>query len=136
MAVRLALGLAGLILGYGIVTGPFLFNLVFDTGAVFTVLALVLALATERTPRVLWPLVITAAGFPTVIGLQTFALPDCGPSLAQGVACLAVPERRSITVVATLVAALALGLAVWDLRSSAARRVAHSAAEAVREGRR
>lgn len=120
MAVRLALGLSGLILGYGIVTGPFLFNLVFDTGAVFGVFALALALAAERTPRVLWPLLLMVGAFPAIVGLQTFALPDCGTLLAQGIACLAVPERRQITIAASLIVALAVGLAMWDLRRSAA----------------
>ena len=49
MAVRLGLGLSGLILGYGIVTGPF-------------------------PVRVLWPLLLLVGGFPAIVGLQTFAL--------------------------------------------------------------
>ncbi|HEY8758972.1 MAG TPA: hypothetical protein VIN74_10800 [Candidatus Limnocylindria bacterium] len=116
MALRLVHALAGLILGYGIVTGPFVFNLVFDLGAVFAVGALLLAIVAERSIRRSWPLLLMAAGFPAVVGLRTLGLPDCGPTLALGTACLAAPLTRQITVVALAAAALAIGLAGVDLR--------------------
>ena len=117
MAVRILLGLSGLILGYGLVTGPFIYNLVFDVGVGFALGAVAVMVAAERSLRATWALLLTAGAFPAVVGAQTFGLPDCGAALALGTKCLAAPERRWITLAASAVVALALGCAVWDRRN-------------------
>jgi hypothetical protein len=117
MALRLLHALAGVILGYGLATGPFFFNLVFDIGAVFALLALGLAVAVERSLRTAWPLLLVTAAFPALVGLHTLGLPNCGATLTYpGTACLAEPESRQITIVALIVVAFACGLGVWDVR--------------------
>jgi len=117
MALRLLHALTGVILGYGLATGPFFFNLVFDLGAVFALLALGLTVAVERSLRTAWPLLLVTAAFPALVGLHTLGLPDCGATLTYpGTACLAVPESRQITIVALIVVAVASGLGAWDAR--------------------
>lgn len=116
MAVRVLLGLSGLILGYGLVTGPFIYNLVFDVGVAFALFAVAVMVAAERSLRATWALLLTAGAFPAIVGAQTFGLPDCGAALALGTKCLAAPERRWITVAASAVVASAVGLALWDRR--------------------
>ena len=121
MAVRLLLGLSGLILGYGLVTGPFIYNLVFDVGVGLALFALAVTAVAERSLRATWALLLTAGAFPALVGAQTFGLPDCGAALALGTKCLAAPERRWITVAASAVVALAVGCAVWDRRHESGR---------------
>jgi hypothetical protein len=110
MAVRLLLGLSGLMLGYGLVTGAFV------VGMGFALFAVVVTVAVERSLRATWALLLTAGAFPAFVGVQTFGLPDCGVALALGTKCLAAPERRWITLASSSVVALAIGLAVWDRR--------------------
>ena len=121
MAVRLLLGLSGLILGYGLVTGPFIYNLVFDVGVGLALFALAVTAVAERSLRATWALLLTAGAFPALVGAQTFGLPDCGAALALGTKCLAAPERRWITVAASALVALAVGVAVWDRRHESGR---------------
>jgi hypothetical protein len=116
MALRLLHALAGLILGYGILHGPSAYNLVFDLGVVFAIAALVVALVTERSLRGSWPLLLTAAGFPAIVGLQTLGLPDCTGTLRPGTPCLVFPTGRTVTAAALALTAASLGLGIWDLR--------------------
>ena len=87
MALRLLHALTGVILRYGVATGPFFFNLVFDLGAVFALLALGLTVALERSLRPAWPLLLVTAAFPALVGLFTLGLPDRG-------ATSRIPERH------------------------------------------